>query len=81
MQDVEAWMTSRELPRNLRHDTVAFFCDAWLGQAGQILGITPVRLQPSCAATITAMHQAQICLLAIGIYTFDQNLPDPGLNA
>ena len=27
-------MTSRDLPRKLRHETVAFFCDAWLAQAG-----------------------------------------------
>lgn len=36
-QDVEAWMTSRDLPRKLRHETVAFFCDAWVGQAGALI--------------------------------------------
>ena len=35
LQDVEAWLASRDLPRKLRHETVAFFCDAWIGQAGR----------------------------------------------
>ena len=35
VQDVETWMSARELPRKLRYETVAYFCDAWVAQAGQ----------------------------------------------
>ena len=34
IQDVEAWMDSRRLPRRLRREITSYYADAWLSQAG-----------------------------------------------